>query len=327
MHSSASFIINMYTICAVLVTFHLVSIQSIQIPYDTVVCFGDSHSDTGNVYNLTKFQWPLVPPYYQGRFSNGPIWIEKLNIPTLINYAYGSATTDNYLITGVTALNTIVPGVRQQVSMYKNVTNLTQINFNRTLYVIWGGANDYFFNNYLLPSAVIGSLTDSINDLIQLGAKHFLILNQPPFQAIPYATNLNLSSYLSILTLAHNNNLSATIQSYRSNYSTRVFHFYDVYSLVINILNNTSAYGINNTRNCWSISTGVINGICSTPESYLFVDEYHFTTRVHQFIADNVRQLFSVSSRSGKCSQSIAAMFCCICICIVLRWKEFYLFN
>ncbi|CAF0759307.1 unnamed protein product [Adineta ricciae] len=314
----------MYTICIVLITFHFVSIQSVQIPYDTVVCFGDSHSDTGNVYNLTKFKWPLVPPYYQGRFSNGPLWIEKLNIPTLIDYAYGSATTDNYLITGITALNTIVPGVRQQVSMYKSATNLTQMNFNRTLYVIWAGANDYYFNNYLLPSAVISSLMESINDLIQLGAKHFLILNQPPFQEISFATNLNLSSYFSNLILAHNNNLSTTIQSYRSNYSNRVFHLYDVYSLVVSILNKASTYGINSTKNCWNISTGVINGTCSTPESYLFIDEYHFTTRIHQFIADDVRQLLAVSSRSGKCSQSITAIFCCICMCIVLHWKESY---
>ncbi|CAF0918859.1 unnamed protein product [Adineta ricciae] len=314
----------MYMICAVLATFHFVSIHSVQIPYDTVVCFGDSHSDTGNIYNLTKFKWPLVPPYYQGRFSNGPLWIEKLSIPTLINYAYGSATTDNYLITGITVLNTIVPGVRQQVSMYKNATNLTQVNFNRTLYVIWAGVNDYYFNNYLLPYAVVSSLMQSVNDLIQLGAKHFLIFNQPPLQAISFGTNLNLSSYLSTLILAHNNNLSTTIQSYRSNYSNRVFHLYDLYSLVVNILNKTSTYGINSTTNCWNISTGVINGTCSTPESYLFIDEYHFTTRIHQFIADDVRQLFAVSSRSGKCSQSIAATFCCIFMCIVLHWKEFY---
>ncbi|CAM4780750.1 unnamed protein product [Rotaria magnacalcarata] len=41
------------------------------VPFDTIVRFGDSHTDTGNVYNLTSHAWPIVPPYVEGRFSNG----------------------------------------------------------------------------------------------------------------------------------------------------------------------------------------------------------------------------------------------------------------
>ncbi|UJR13476.1 hypothetical protein I4U23_000490 [Adineta vaga] len=296
-------------------------IQSAEVPYDTVVCFGDSHSDTGNVYNLSEFKWPPVPPYYQGRFSNGPIWIEKLGISTLINYAYGGATTDNTLVTGVTMTSNIVPGVRQQISTYKNLTDLTKINFNRTLYVIWAGSNDYFFNINLSPYIVVNSLTNSIDDLIQIGAKHFLIFNEPPFEVYPYVMMLNMSIYMKALTLAHNNNLSNIIQS---TYRNITCHFYDTHSLITNILNNPLKYGINSTKNCcWNTLSGIVNISCTTTDTYLFIDEYHFTTRIHQFIADNVRQLFSTSNKTTKHFHSISILLWYICSSIVCLWKKY----
>lgn len=39
--------------------------------------FGDSVSDNGNVYKLTDKQWPPAK-YYKGRFSNGPVWAERV---------------------------------------------------------------------------------------------------------------------------------------------------------------------------------------------------------------------------------------------------------
>lgn len=68
--------------------------------------FGDSLSDDGNLYKLTG----LPPaPYYKGRFSNGPVWVEYL--PALSglssspanNFAYGGAFTGPLTIGGVNA--------------------------------------------------------------------------------------------------------------------------------------------------------------------------------------------------------------------------------
>ncbi|CAF4695944.1 unnamed protein product [Rotaria sp. Silwood2] len=71
----------------------------------------------------------IVPPYFEGRFSNGPVWIEKLGVSNIKNYAYGGAATDNDFIQGYTASDTIpVPGVRQQIKIYFNQTNITTVN-------------------------------------------------------------------------------------------------------------------------------------------------------------------------------------------------------
>ncbi|CAF0839869.1 unnamed protein product [Rotaria sordida] len=279
-------------------------IQSEEIPYDTIVCFGESSSDTGNVYNLTGSKWPPVPPYYKGRFSNGKVWIEKLGISNLINYAYGSATTDNNLVLGITAYHFVVPGIRQQITMYKNTANLRQTNFHRTIYIIWAGGNDYFFNLTLSPSTVVRSLINGINDLIQIGAEHFLIVNQPPLQAYPATFSFNISDLLNRLTHEHNINLYNSIQLLQSSYSNISFKLFDVYLLIANILINGSTYGINNTTNCWQISSNTIVKLCSTPDTYLFIDEYHFTAHTHQLIADHARKLLEATNGNMKSPHS-----------------------
>ncbi|CAF2127165.1 unnamed protein product [Rotaria magnacalcarata] len=300
---------------------HVHETQSETFRYNIIVCFGDSHSDTVNLYNLTGSKWPINPPYYRGRFSNGNICIEQLGIFNLMNYAYESATTDNDLVPGVTEMNITVPDVRQQISLHKNNTDLTKINFDQTIYIIWAGANDYFLIS------------------IYLLAKHIIIVNQPSFQSYPAVVGSNISPYLNQLTLAHNSNLSNVIQSLQlnfSNVSLELFDYekwfpylnqltlahnsnlsnviqslqlnfsnvslelFDVYSLLTNILMNSSTYGINSTKNCWDTSNHTCIQMCSSPDTYIFIDEYHFTTRVHQRIADNARILLVTSKGTIK---------------------------
>lgn len=48
-----------------------------QPAFDAIYVFGDSYSDVGNIYLATNGAVPAAP-YYMGRFSNGPIWIDHL---------------------------------------------------------------------------------------------------------------------------------------------------------------------------------------------------------------------------------------------------------
>lgn len=66
--------------------------------YDLFV-FGDSLSDIGNSYDQTFGLLPPDPPYFEGRFSNGPLAVETLaqNLGLTLNretnFAVGGATT------------------------------------------------------------------------------------------------------------------------------------------------------------------------------------------------------------------------------------------
>ncbi len=75
--------------------------------YTTLFAFGDSISDAGNFAIMSPELAPL-PPYYGGRFSNGPTWVEDLSTrlglgalkPALsggADYAIGGARTTNLL--------------------------------------------------------------------------------------------------------------------------------------------------------------------------------------------------------------------------------------
>ena len=73
-----------------------------QAPFDEIIVFGDSLSDTGNVFISSG--GPPSPPYFDGRFSNGPVTVERVAdrlglpapSPSLIggtNFARGGAET------------------------------------------------------------------------------------------------------------------------------------------------------------------------------------------------------------------------------------------
>ena len=40
--------------------------------------FGDSNSDDGNAWRISGKVFPASPPYWQGRFGDGPVWSELL---------------------------------------------------------------------------------------------------------------------------------------------------------------------------------------------------------------------------------------------------------
>ena len=68
--------------------------------YDNLYVSGDSYCDVGNLFTATRGAMPSAP-YYNGRFSNGPIWVDHvagfLNLPLTpsllggTDYAFGGA--------------------------------------------------------------------------------------------------------------------------------------------------------------------------------------------------------------------------------------------
>jgi len=125
--------------------------------YSELVVFGDSLSDTGNVYAASTAQ-RLTPdppsPYFDGRQSNGPIWVdrlaERLEIappsPSLTggtNYAYAGAKTDpgtRNRTSLVTRDVLRIPNIGLQISTY--LSDHPAGFRNDQLVLLWGGANN-----------------------------------------------------------------------------------------------------------------------------------------------------------------------------------------
>jgi outer membrane lipase/esterase len=152
--------------------------------YDNLYVFGDSYCDVGNLSIASQGVEP-GPYYFNGRFSNGPLWVDHvagfLGLPMKpalaggTNYAFGGAW--------VTAPQTIpggtIPSVPEQVLLYLSQHgNKADPN---ALYILEGGGNDILNTTTGSPEflgfEIALGITDSERILRQAGAKNFLIPN------------------------------------------------------------------------------------------------------------------------------------------------------
>src|SRR5271156_6305416 len=113
-----------YSLIAVLLSAVGAAARAATPSYDALYVFGDSYCDVGNLFLATGGAEPPAP-YYNGRFSNGPIWIEHvaggLGLPMApslaggTDYAFGGAfaTAPQPIPGGGT-----IPSVPQQVGLY-----------------------------------------------------------------------------------------------------------------------------------------------------------------------------------------------------------------
>ena len=267
-------------------------------PLTTLVIFGDGHSDTGNVYNLTQQQWPLVPPYYQGRFCNGPIWVDYLNVPNIYNYAYGDALIDNYdLITGFTGPDQIaVPGIREQIAIYLTIHNIATSDLSDQLHIIWSSGKEYFVHSGISVDIVVDHILSAVQELLTVGIRQFLLVNLPPLQFYP---GMNEDVNLTALVIKHNDYLLSNVTMIRMLYPQVSIEIFDLHSFIINLLlSNDSKKNLNPLKCCWTLLNYSIDSSCSNPDQYLFLDQFHFTSTIHRQIADSIKPYLCIRSSS-----------------------------
>lgn len=285
---------------------------------DELVIFGNSISDTGNVYSLTNNTFPPEPLYNQGRFSNGLLWIDYvsqdlgLNLSNFydtnatdfsegINFSVGGATTNTTTLGDLPDLS--FPGVSTQVNSYLNYLNGSTIDED-ALIVYWSGENDYVqaFQNegtLLSPEVPITNISDSLEQLANAGAENVLVANLIDLADVPLAQSFippEQLNQLTLLTEAHNDALNSAIASLNTAFPETEFVIFDANSLLENIFNNSTAFGLidDPIESCLSpnnfpdIAPNVVP--CDNPEEYFYYDNQHFTNAVHQLIADDALQ-------------------------------------
>jgi phospholipase/lecithinase/hemolysin len=62
---------------AVIFCLGAIAAQAAKPHHDSLYVFGDSYCDVGNLYTADGGVFPAAP-YYNGRFSNGPIWLDHV---------------------------------------------------------------------------------------------------------------------------------------------------------------------------------------------------------------------------------------------------------
>lgn len=244
--------------------------------FDRMYVFGDSLSDTGTTFRATNGVYPPQPPYFQGRYSNGPVWVEylaeKLQISSspAEHFAWGGATTSD-------EPNSLVPGLLTQVQTLLQTTSI----HSATLCTLWAGANDYL-QGTSTASIPVDNLLRAIAQLAIRGARQFLVVNLPDLGQVPATRGSASAVQLSGLTVAHNQSLRRSLKQLRQEQPELQIAILDAYELYQTAMANPSSYGFTN------VTSGCLAGLqpISNPDHYLFWDGIHPTTTTHRILAD-----------------------------------------
>jgi phospholipase/lecithinase/hemolysin len=298
--------------------------------YSNIYVFGDSLSDTGNLFNVTSFAQesqalsgvlpviPPSPPYFEGRFSNGPLWIEKLaeelNIDltpatelsvvspgseisspvtlidgNLVVSPFFNGNTTNQSVNfayglaqtganGSTEIGEFVPGMERQVEFF--VTDHLQADkaADSEALYILWGGSNDYFSPNADPEETIDNIEAEIESLYDVGGRNFLVVNLPNLGIIPEANNPELP--------ASPEELTALVNTHNSLLDSTVDELEDTLTGAnLTILDINSLFGevIENPEEFGftNITEPFLDPITLTPTAGADPDEYLFFDTIH----------------------------------------------
>jgi outer membrane lipase/esterase len=288
--------------------------------FSNIYLLGDSLSDQGNLFIATS---ALVGPinalpnpdhYFNGRFSNGPIYADVLAQalglplgPSLAggnNFAFGGART-----TYNTVENTVggpFPAGLFPWSLNAEVTAFKSRNIHDpdALYIVFSGSNDIgdILARGLNPAVVIPTAVTGIVNAIQAfkdaGAQTVLVPNVPDLGRTPaFLVNPAASAAATFFSAQFNAALHNALVAISPALSGIDVVEFDTFSLFRSIVDNPGAFGFTNvTTPCYSgfVARNPTATECSTPGSFASWDGLHPTSRVQALLAGGLLQALPV---------------------------------
>ncbi|MDX2273850.1 MAG: autotransporter domain-containing protein [Hyphomonadaceae bacterium] len=266
--------------------------------FDSVVAFGDSLSDGGNIADLFN-----LPP---ARFTTNPGLTTVENIAGAYgltleasrlggdNYAYGGA---GFLIGGV-------PDLTTQAETYLAAHETISPN---ALFFVWGGANDVFSYGVQTPDVAgpglraaaqaEGALLDLLQDA---GARNIIVVNLPDI-GLTVGGTPNDTALVNI----YNEELNAQLAGRTGIIPVNAF------ALLREVAANPAAFGITNvtTPACTVSSLFCTENTLVEPgadQTYLFADDVHPTAVAHAAMA---QVILAEISAPGQISMLSTAPF------------------
>lgn len=258
-----------------------------------LIVFGDSLSDTQNMFNASQWKLPNGTSWHAGRFSNGPVWAEyvanALRLP-FYNWAIGGAATDQHLV---------VPGLVQEVDSWREYMDRAP-NYRpaNTLFVVFAGGND-LVNYGRTPEQAANAVRDSLERLAAAGATRILLVTLPDVSRAPvFATRTDTAS-VAAQVRDYNQRLVDAAAAVRARYgATLRLEVFDAYAPFDDLLSRPAQYGFDDAkRSCLDIpkpssltymAAQTPRADCRDPARFVFWDTLHPTTRTHAWLAERI---------------------------------------
>lgn len=256
-----------------------------------LIAFGDSLSDTQNMYNASQWKLPNGSSWYNGRFSNDKVWVEylaeNLKLP-LYNWAIGGSAVDTHLV---------VPGLIQQVqSWVEYMQRAPDYRVENTLFTVLIGGND-LVNYGKTVDQVLAGERQALDLMISKGARHILLVNLPDVSRAPvFRFPGKDGAKVAAQVRDYNARLPLLMDELRQKYgSTLNLRLFDSYAMFNDLLTNPGKYAVDNTvDSCLNINAdSSLNytlaqsprPACTNPDRYVFWDTLHPTTHTHKLLA------------------------------------------
>lgn len=278
-------------------------------PITTIVVIGDSLSDQGNAFALTGGTFP-VPPNAQ-RASNGPVAVEYMAARLGVPLAPAAAGGTNYAVIGAATGPVAIPGTDPPVLLDNSAvpqygqlalagsgllnqaaafaTTGPAFNASSTLFVVWGGPNDFALSpSFGTIGTAVANLADTIGVLYADGARQFLVPNMADLSLTPFglAQDALTQAALQGLSVGFNLALALALDGLEQLPGIDIRRF-DTFALLAMIAANPGAFGLANTSDaCFAGNLGSAGAVCAAPDTFLFWDSVHPTTRGHQILGN-----------------------------------------
>lgn len=258
-----------------------------------VVVFGDSASDTGNLFIALGFP---PPPYAGGRFSDGPVWVEylagdlgaALPEPSLLggtNFAWGGAESINNVST------VGVPGVGLQVSEY--LVGGGGFAADGALHVVWAGANDTLQAGNLDGKSIAANVAEAADRLAAAGARYILVVNQMNLGQTPQLANGGFdpifnplgttSKQFKMTAKTFNRAIKKELRAVACANPSAEVTLLDAADLLRDVMKRPGRFGFQD------VTTPAILG--GDPATSLWWDSVHPTSAFHRILADEALEV------------------------------------
>jgi phospholipase/lecithinase/hemolysin len=247
-------------------------------PFEAIYAFGDSLTDTGNE--------PAEPVlHYEGRWSNGPLWIEYLSS----RFRFPYSASNNFAHSGAQCDDTF-----QQVQRFTAPSNAS-----RALFVVWAGGNDFLqqYDEHWFDDAgwnrqiaySVSNLSNAVLALQSKGARAILVPNTVDVTEIPTLNYLPdfLRDYLRGKVRQFNRQLDASLAALRAGHPEVALFGFDFFAAVNSLLSKASLYGFTEKNIDALADVRLLDKRFDGPgANYVFWDPVHPTTKAHALVAD-----------------------------------------
>ena len=269
--------------------------QMVTNKINKIVSFGDSLSDTGNLFNKLDWRYPNLHSWFVGHFSNGLTWTEylanKKGIP-LYSWAVGGAAGKKE--------DLIIDSIHSQVqSFLKFMKRAEYFSYENTLLVLEFGLND-FITYFRKLEDTENDFRSAIEQLIKAGGKHLMVLT------LPDATHSPSFKYKGAAKkkIAKENimKFNAFVKSLVKKHKDLGINItlVDAATMFQEVLDNNLKYGFINTKDsCLNIKRynlldylfqHPLTDECKThgSDKYVFWGIMHPTTATHKILAEQI---------------------------------------